>query len=211
MHRISVIAAASLFAIAAQAQSQSQSQAQAQATGPAYGPQLEGFAYPHEVRRLALQSQGQTLSMAYMDIQADRPNGRTAVLMHGKNFCGATWEGTIDTLRAQGYRVIVPDQIGFCKSSKPANYQYSFHQLAHNTHALLAKLGIERSIVVGHSMGGMLAARYALQYPDATQTLVMVNPLGLEDWKAKGVPYRSIDQWYASELKTSFDSIRNTS
>ena len=200
MHRISVIAAASLFAVAAQAQ--------AQPASPAYGPQLEGFAYPHEVHHLALQTQGQTLSMAYMDIQADRPNGRTAVLMHGKNFCGATWEATIDTLRAQGYRVIVPDQIGFCKSSKPANYQYSFHQLAHNTHALLAKLGIERSIVVGHSMGGMLAARYALQYPDATQALVMVNPLGLEDWKAKGVPYRSIDQWYASELKTSFDSIK---
>jgi pimeloyl-ACP methyl ester carboxylesterase len=182
--------------------------ANAQPAATAYGPQLEGFTYPQEVKTLSLRTQGQTLSMAYMDIAADKPNGRTAVLLHGKNFCGATWEGTIDALRNAGYRVIVPDQIGFCKSSKPANYQYSFQQLAHNTRALLTELGVERSVVIGHSMGGMLAARYALQYPDATQALVMVNPLGLEDWKAKGVPYRTIDAWYASELKTNFEGIK---
>jgi pimeloyl-ACP methyl ester carboxylesterase len=197
--KLSVAAAALLAATFAHAQ---------QPAVPALGPQLEKFTYPHEVKRLPLKTQGQTLSMAYMDIPADKPNGRTAVLLHGKNFCGATWEGTIDALRAEGYRVIVPDQIGFCKSSKPADYQYSFHQLAHNTRTLLNELGIERSIVIGHSMGGMLAARYALQYPDATQALVMVNPLGLEDWKAKGVPYRTIDAWYQSELKTSFEGIK---
>ena len=180
----------------------------AQPAATAYGPQLEGFTYPHEVKTLSLRTQGQTLSMAYMDIPPAKANGRTAVLLHGKNFCGATWEGTIDALSKAGYRVVVPDQIGFCKSSKPANYQYSFQQLAHNTRAVLAELGIEQTIVIGHSMGGMLAARYALQYPDATQALVMVNPLGLEDWKAKGVPYRTVDAWYANELKTSFDSIK---
>jgi len=38
--------------------------------------------------------------------------------------------------------------------------------------------------------------------------LVMVNPIGLEDWKAKGVPYRTVDQWYDRELKTSAESIK---
>jgi hypothetical protein len=40
-------------------------------------------------------SQGQALDMAYMDVLPSNPNGRTAVLLHGKNFCAATWQGTI--------------------------------------------------------------------------------------------------------------------
>ncbi|MGR4875087.1 alpha/beta fold hydrolase [Pseudoxanthomonas sp. LARHCG66] len=176
---------------------------------PRHGARLEGFDYPHPVRAFAIASQAQSLEMAYLDVAPAAPNGRTVVLLHGKNFCAATWESAITALTEAGYRVIAPDQIGFCKSAKPQRYQYSFDQLAANTHALLADLGIRRAVVVGHSMGGMLATRYALQYPQATQQLVLVNPIGLEDWKADGVPWRSIDAWYARELKTSFDTIRD--
>ena len=106
---------------------------------PAYGPELEGFDYPFPVQHFAFSSQRQSLQMAYLDVKPDHPNGRTAVLLHGKNFCSATWEPTIRDLVAAGYRVIAPDQIGFCKSSKPAAYQFTFKELAGNTHALLAK------------------------------------------------------------------------
>ncbi|MED5812700.1 alpha/beta hydrolase [Mycolicibacterium sp. 050232] len=175
---------------------------------PAYGAELQGFDYPHPVHEFTFASQQKTLRMSYMDVQPAQPNGRTAVLMHGKNFCAATWGQTIDELTAAGYRVIAPDQIGFCKSSKPAAYQFSFHQLAHNTHALLESLGIDRATVIGHSTGGMLAVRYGLMYPQETEQLVLVNPIGLEDWKAKGVPALSVDDWYARELKTTADGIR---
>lgn len=178
-------------------------------TQQTYGPELQGFDYPHPVKRFDFTSQGKPVSMAYMDVApAGTANGRTVVLLHGKNFCGATWQGTIDVLTKAGFRVVVPDQIGFCASTKPEGYQFSFHQLADNTRKLLASLGIEKTTVMGHSMGGMLAARYALSFPAATEKLVMVNPLGLEDWKAKGVPYATIDQLYQGELKTSFDSIK---
>jgi pimeloyl-ACP methyl ester carboxylesterase len=176
--------------------------------GPAYGPELEGFSYPHTVHEFAFTSQGQSLHMAYMDVQPAKANGRTVVLLHGKNFCAATWDETINELAAAGYRVIAPDQIGFCKSSKPAAYQFSFQQLARNTHALLASLGIDRATMIGHSTGGMLAVRYALMFPQATEQLVLVNPIGLEDWKALGVPSLSVDEWYARELKTTADGIR---
>ena len=177
--------------------------------GPSYGLQLEGFTYPHEVHRFALTSQGQKLEMGYMDVAPPvEGNGQTVVLLHGKNFCGATWEETIDVLRKAGYRVIAPDQIGFCSSSKPRGYQFSLNQLAKNTHDLLEFLKVEKAIVMGHSMGGMLAARYALSYPEAVQKLVLVNPIGLEDWQAAGVPYADIDALYQTELKTSFDSIK---
>src|ERR1700716_3108840 len=168
---------------------------QATEKAPAYGSELEGFDYPFPVQHFAFTSQRQSLQMAYLDVKPDRPNGRTAVLLHGKNFCAATWEPTIKDLVAAGYRVIAPDQIGFCKSSKPAAYQFTFRQLAGNTHELLATLGIEKPVVVGHSTGGMLAAHYSLIYPKDVSHLVLVNPVGLEDWSAKGVPSISVDQW----------------
>jgi pimeloyl-ACP methyl ester carboxylesterase len=146
--------------------------------------------------------------MAFMDVKPAQPNGKSIVLLHGKNFCGATWQDAIGPLAANGYRVVVPDQVGFCKSTKVAAYQFSLHQLAANTHALLASIGVERPIVLGHSMGGMLAMRYALMYGNQLQALVLVNPLGLEDWKAKGVPFVSVDQLYERERRTSFESIK---
>lgn len=175
---------------------------------PSYGTELEGFDYPFPVKHHAFTSQGEALRMAYLDVAPATPNGRTVVLLHGKNFCAATWESAIRALTGAGYRVIAPDQVGFCKSSKPEHYQYSFHQLASNTNALLESLGIERASIVGHSMGGMLAARYALMYPQRTEALMLVNPIGLEDWKALGVPWASVDANLAGELKTNFDSIK---
>lgn len=178
------------------------------AAGP-YGEQLEGFQYPWPLQHFNFSSQQQPLSMGYMDVRpVQKANGQTVVLMHGKNFCGATWEESIRALTQQGYRVIAPDQIGFCSSTKPANYQYSFQQLADNTHQLLAHLGVEKAVIIGHSTGGMLATRYALMYPSETQKLVLVNPIGLEDWKAQGAPWRSVDQWYQRELKQDAASIK---
>jgi pimeloyl-ACP methyl ester carboxylesterase len=170
---------------------------------------LADFSYPFPVAHFDFRSQGTELSMAYMDLAPTGPRlDRAIVLLHGKNFCGATWEGVIVGLQQAGYRVIVPDQIGFCKSAKPQDYQYGLHQLAANTRALLGRLGIERPIIMGHSMGGMLAMRYALMYGPEISGLVVVNPLGLEDWKAKGVPFATIDAMYERELKTNAENIR---
>lgn len=175
---------------------------------PVYGQELQGFTYPFPVGHFQFRSQGEELDMAYMDVAPQGPpNGKTAVLLHGKNFCAATWEATIKALNAAGYRVIAPDQVGFCASTKPAHYQYTFQQLATNTQALLKKLGVVRAVVVGHSTGGMLATRFALMFPETVEQLVMVNPIGLEDWKALGVPYRTVDQWYARELNITAASI----
>ena len=175
-----------------------------------YGPELEGFAYPYPVGHYAFRSQGVDLRMAYMDVAPTGPaNGRTVLLLHGKNFCSATWEATIRTLADAGYRVIAPDQIGWCASTKPEHYQYTFEQLATNTMALLQSSGVDRVTVVGHSTGGMLAARFALMFPAATAQLVLVNPIGLEDWQALGVPYRTVDQWFERELALSADSVRD--
>jgi pimeloyl-ACP methyl ester carboxylesterase len=173
-----------------------------------YGPELQGYDYPYPIQQFEFSSQKQSLHMAYMDVAPLSPNGRVIVLMHGKNFCSATWKESINVLSHAGYRVIAVDQIGFCKSSKPKSYDFTFQQLARNTHALLESLGIQKETLIAHSTGGMIAIRYALMYPESTEQLVLVNPIGLEDWKAKGVPSLSLDQWYEREAKTSADTIR---
>ena len=104
--------------------------------------------------------------------------------------------------------MIAPDQIGFCKSSKPLGYQFSIQQLATNTNALVKSLGINRAIYIGHSFGGMTAFRYALMFPDVVEHLVVVNPVGLEDWQAKGAPYLEIDKDLVIERQTNFDNIK---
>jgi pimeloyl-ACP methyl ester carboxylesterase len=168
---------------------------------------LDGYEYPFPVKILPLKLEGQSLRMAYMDVPATaKANGRTVVLLHGKNFFGAYWHETIKTLSAAGFRVVVPDQIGFGKSDK-VDIHYSFHQLARNTKRLLDTLGVRKAVVVGHSMGGMLATRFALLYPETTEKLVLENPIGLEDYRV-GVPFQSVDQAEATELKSTEASIR---
>ncbi|KAM7197766.1 Alpha/Beta hydrolase fold [Naviculisporaceae sp. PSN 640] len=195
------------------------------------------FTYPWPVKLYRFKSQGLDLEMALMDIanpsseprspavnsggarhgnrpskNTDNRRNKTALLLHGRNFCSATWEETTRALLSpQGghSRVIIPDQIGFCKSSKPGSkYQFTLHQLALNTKSLLDTLGIINLTIIGHSMGGMLATRFSLLYPSTVSNLVLVNPIGLEDYLSLGVPYPSIDSTLQTEQNTSYSSIR---
>lgn len=172
------------------------------------GIAMENYEYPYPVQFFSLKNDGQDLRMAFMDVAPapEKENRGAVVLFHGKNFFGAYWKDTIAILRDAGFRVIVPDQIGFGKSSKP-DIHYSFQLLAKNTRELLASLGIEHAAIVGHSMGGMVATRFALMYPDFTTKLVLENPIGLEDYKEKA-PYVSTQQIYASQLTMTEDAIR---
>jgi pimeloyl-ACP methyl ester carboxylesterase len=168
---------------------------------------LENYQYPYPVKFIKVFNQEQELQMAYMDVKPENYKGKNVMLMHGKNFNGAYWGTTIAALAKEGFRVIVPDQIGFGKSSKPSVFQYTFQQLALNTKTLLDSLGIQKISVLGHSMGGMLATRFALMYPEITDKFILENPIGLEDWKLK-VPYKPVTWWYQNEMKSDYESIK---
>ncbi|MCF2219688.1 alpha/beta hydrolase [Chryseobacterium sp. PS-8] len=170
--------------------------------------ELTNYQYPFEVHFLNFTSQKNDLKMAYMDVQPTKSNGKVIMLLHGKNFNGAYWERTAKDLSDKGFRVIIPDQIGFGKSSKPQSYQFSFSQLAENTKAILDKLKIDKIIVLGHSMGGMIATRFTLQYPEKVEKLIFENPIGLEDYKTFAA-YQTIDQAYQSELKNTAEIYKN--
>jgi len=166
----------------------------------------EDVPYPYAVSYFPLTLYGQDVRMAYMDVAADQPNGHTVVLLHGNNFAGFYFGSTIDVLRKEGFRVVVPDQLGYGRSSKPV-IPYNFNDWARNTRLLLQSLRIDRAMIVGHSMGGMLAARFATQYPAVTERLVLYNPIGLVDPRFER-PWDSPDEAYKRTLASSYQSIR---
>ncbi len=166
----------------------------------------EEVAYPFPVSYLRMTLYGQDVNMAYMDVPAaGKPNGHTVVLFHGMNFGGFYFAGPIEALRNAGYRVIVPDQIGYGRSSKPV-IPYNFHDMAFNSRSILQSLGISKAYIVGHSMGGMLAARFASSYPEITEKLVIYNPIGLTDarWDSH---WQRADDAYKALLAQSHDEV----
>jgi pimeloyl-ACP methyl ester carboxylesterase len=172
------------------------------------GTCYEELRYPYPTAYLNLLVEGQDLRMCFMDVQPPKnPNGRTIVLLHGKNFYGAYWADTAKFLTDRGFRVIIPDQLGFGKSSKP-NVLYSFDFLASNTAGLLDLLQIKKATIVGHSMGGMLGIRFARLYPGRTEALVLEDPIGLEDY-ALSEPPAPLEQLYQQELNMSLEQYRN--
>lgn len=160
--------------------------------------------YPYPVYSFPLHIENKQMQMAYMDVQAAHPNGKTVILFHGKNFNGYYWKDVIAMLTEKGFRVIVPDQVGWGRSDKP-DIHYSFHLLAANNKQLLDSLNIKKVVVIGHSMGGMLATRFALMYPEFVQQLVLENPIGLEDYKTF-VPYQPLDSLFSNEKKATYES-----
>jgi pimeloyl-ACP methyl ester carboxylesterase len=128
------------------------------------------------------------------------------LLLHGNNFGGFYFKAVIDALTAEGFRVIVPDQIGYGRSSKPI-VPYNFNSQARNTWLILQSQKIDKVMVVGHSMGGMLAARFATQYPKAVERLVVYNPIGLIDGRFER-PMTPVDESYEQTLKSDYQSIR---
>ncbi|MFP5519991.1 MAG: alpha/beta fold hydrolase [Bdellovibrionia bacterium] len=176
---------------------------------PQFDARLTGFEYPHPVKTFKILRQGQTLEMAYMDItpQTDKPLKGTFVLFHGKNFSGFYYKDIIRHLLENNYRVIVPDQVGFGKSSKPETFYYSFMALSEMTYQLLQSLNAQEFNLLGHSMGGMLATRYALMYPQQVKKLYLVNPIGLEDYKTL-TSFKSYDEVLIQELGNSPKRVR---
>lgn len=103
--------------------------------------------------------------------------GELILLLHG--FLGSTrdWSKLAPKLVHEGYRVIALDLLGFGQAPKPsiANYDYRGHVL-HINNALKELSANEPFILMGHSMGALLAKRYALEYGQKVSRLVLLHP-----------------------------------
>jgi pimeloyl-ACP methyl ester carboxylesterase len=162
-------------------------------------------AAPYAVKFFNFFAEDHPVRMAYRDVPpAGKPNGETVLLLHGENFSGTYWQKTAETLASHGFRVVIPDQLGFGASSRP-DIHYSFHELSDNTFRLLNYLGVREVDVVGHSMGGMLAVRFTLLHQTMVKKLVLEDPIGLEDYRTF-LPYVPLEDEVRIELHANYDT-----
>lgn len=103
----------------------------------------------------------------------DQGTGFPIVLTHGIGGSADNWSGIAPAL-SQRYRVITWDVRGFARSGKPPG-PYSAQLWASDLAGLLDALGIERAHILGHSMGGVISQRFALDFPEKVATLMLVS------------------------------------
>lgn len=107
----------------------------------------------------------------------DTGNGTPVVFIHGIGASIYGWRHTLPPVVAAGYRAVAFDNRGFGFSDKPA-HGYSNAAYAHLVVALMDSLGISSAVLVGHSMGGAIAAEVALTHPDRVRGLVLIDAAG---------------------------------
>ena len=113
---------------------------------------------------------------------------------------------SVEALTNAGFRVIAKDRLGWGRSSK-AIVPYSLSLHASNMAALLDHLGVAEVGVVGHSMGGQVATRFAFLYPERTSHMVLVNPIGLTDNRAgRGFQPASLEVNVEPDLQAAYEA-----
>jgi len=112
----------------------------------------------------------------------DTGRGTPVVFIHGFGASIYSWRKTLPPVLAAGYRVIAFDNRGFGFSDKPPARSgeglYSNAAYARFVVALLDSLKLPSAVLVGHSMGGAIAAEVALRYPDRVRGLVLIDAAG---------------------------------
>lgn len=107
----------------------------------------------------------------------------TVLFVHGSGPGASGWsnfKGNTPYLVKQGYRVIVPDTLGYGYSTKPESGEYSLNDIAAQYKALLDLLGVSKCAVIGNSQGGAISIRLAIEYPELVDRLILMAPGGLE-------------------------------
>lgn len=125
-----------------------------------------------------------TLENGYKMHYTDMGEGHPVVFLHGSG-SGASghsnFKGNYPFLADNGYRVIVPDHIGYGYSDKPDDVQYPLDFFVECIKQTLDAIGVEKCSLIGNSLGGAIAIKFALDYPEQVATLNLMAPGGIEE------------------------------
>ncbi len=111
--------------------------------------------------------------------------GPTVILLHGLGASSLHWRLTIPALA--GFKVYAPDHLGFGQSDKPA-INYRIATLVDALDEFYLQTGIKKATLVGSSMGGWVAAAFAVAHPDKVERLVLVDSSGYSQKRWGGPP-----------------------
>lgn len=125
-----------------------------------------------------------TIASGYKIHYLEQGQGHPVVFLHGSG-SGASghsnFKGNYPFLAQQGYRVIVPDHIGYGYSDKPEDVDYTLDFFVQCLKETLDAIGVERCSLIGNSLGGAIALKFALDYPENVATLNLMAPGGIEE------------------------------
>src|SRR5207302_1520480 len=110
----------------------------------------------------------------YLDLGAGTP----VIFIHGLGASMYAWRKNLAPVMAAGYRVVALDLLGFGSSDKPAR-GYTNAAYAQLVVALMDSLHLPDAVLVGHSMGGEIAAEVAISFPTRVRGLVLIGAAGL--------------------------------
>ncbi len=106
-------------------------------------------------------------------------NGSPVVLVHGLGGRAEDWWNVAPVLAKAGFRVYMPDLIGFGRSEQPADFSYSVRDQAAIVVALMDALGVKQADVAGWSMGGWIVQLIASAHPERVRRLILIDSVGL--------------------------------
>lgn len=112
--------------------------------------------------------------------------GPDVVLLHGLGDSSLGWLYVEEPLVAAGYRVTVWDALGSGRSGKPSDGDYSLEAHLHRLERVLDELGVAAPTLIGHSLGGALALRFACAHPERTKALCLIDPAAYREGAIDG-------------------------
>ncbi len=138
------------------------------------------LALPQTAKKYALPI---TPEITYVEVNPGA--APTVVMIHGLGSYLKFWRYQVDEVASAGYHVIALDMLGYGKSDKPATFPYTMEAMAEVVHELVRAKGLERPILMGHSMGGQTAMSYSIEFPGDLSGLILVSPAGFEAFSPK--------------------------
>jgi len=128
---------------------------------------------------------GTSFVARYLEVEGTRiryidggEGGAPVIFLHGLGASMYAWRKNLPAVAAAGFRVIAFDNRGFGSSEKPAG-PYDNAALARLTIGLMDSLRLPEAVLIGHSMGGAIAAEVAIDYPTRVRGLVLIGSAGL--------------------------------
>ncbi len=112
-----------------------------------------------------------------------RGSGPAVVFIHGSGPGASAYSNfkqNIAPLVGAGYRVVLPDLVGFGYSAKPTGIDYTLELFCSTLLELLEAIGVHRCVLVGNSLGGAVALKIAIDHPERVEKLVLMAPGGIE-------------------------------
>jgi pimeloyl-ACP methyl ester carboxylesterase len=106
-------------------------------------------------------------------------DGPVVVLVHGLGSSAEDYRDLAPYLAKTGFRVYIPDLLGYGRSQKPASFSYSVHDEAAIVSGFMDALGLKQVDLAGWSMGGGIVQHVAADHPKQVKRLIMFDSIGI--------------------------------